>query len=156
MATDLHSDGRFAEELWIPAPGSIGKDRLNQEKLDHGLHYPRMNGKAVFIHAIKNMSQTILTSLDKAKLAIEDIDCFLFHQANLRINSKVSETLQISDDKVFNTIQEYGNTTAATIPLGLFDALEAGKIKKGDKVAFAAFGSGFTWGWYSSINFQVN
>ena len=146
LATDLHSDGRFAEELWTPAPGSVGKERISQEKLDHGLHYPRMNGKAVFIHAIKNMSQTILTSLEKANLAIEDIDLFLFHQANLRINSKISETLQIEDDKVFNTIQDYGNTTAATIPLGLYDAIEAGKVKKGDKIAFAAFGSGFTWG----------
>ena len=92
------------------------------------------------------MSETVLTSLRKLDLEVKDVDLFLFHQANLRINQKVAEMLKIEPDHVFNTIQKYGNTTAATIPLGLNDAFKEGKLKRGDLVVFAAFGSGFTWG----------
>ena len=148
IASDLHSDGRFAKELWISAPGSCAgrEERLNKEIMEKGEHFPYMNGKVVFVHAIKKMSQTVINVLEKAKMPKEDIGCYLFHQANLRINQKVQETLGLSDDQVFNTIQKYGNTTAATIPIGLADALKEGKIKRGDHIIFAAFGSGFSWG----------
>ncbi len=147
IASDLHADGRHAEELWIPAPGcALGSSRMTQEIFDQGMHFPYMNGKVVFVHAVKRMSETVRTVLDKAKMTSKEIDLFLFHQANLRINQKVGEMLELDDAQVHNTVQKFGNTTAATIPLGFKDAMEAGKIKRGDKLIFAAFGSGFTWG----------
>lgn len=147
LTTHLYADGSFAKELWMPAPGNAfdSADRITHAMLDEGLQYPQMNGKTVFVHATKKMSECLLTACEKAQVSLADIDCFLFHQANLRINSKVAEMLSIPEDKIFNTIQEYGNTTAATIPLGMSDAMKAGKLKKGMLVASAAFGSGFTW-----------
>jgi len=146
LSTHLYADGSFAKELWIPAPGNaFGAERLTASMLEEGLHYPQMNGKTVFVHATKRMAECLMTACKSANVKIEDIDCFLFHQANLRINSKVAEMLQIPESKVFNTIQKYGNTTAATIPLGMHDALKAGVLRPGMLVASAAFGSGFTW-----------
>lgn len=147
ITTHLFADGSHAKELWIPAPGNNFdcSDRITKEMLDMGLQYPQMNGKVVFVHATKRMSECLLTACEKAKVQLSDVDCFLFHQANLRINSKVAEMLSIPEEKIFNTIQKYGNTTAATIPLGMDDAIKAGVLKKGMLVASAAFGSGFTW-----------
>jgi 3-oxoacyl-[acyl-carrier-protein] synthase-3 len=143
---DLFAQGEHAKELWIEAPGNaIGAERLNEKMLQEKKHYPVMNGKVVFVHAVKRMSECLTLTLKKHSLTIADIDCFLFHQANLRINSKVAEILEIPEEKIFNTIQKFGNTTAATIPLGMHEAIKAEKIKKGDLVASAAFGSGFTW-----------
>lgn len=146
ISTHLYADGNFAKELWIPAPGNaMGAERVNQAMLNEGLQYPQMNGKSVFVHATKRMAECLVHSCKEAGFELSDIDVFLFHQANLRINSKVAEILSIPEEKVFNTIQNYGNTTAATIPLGMNDALKAGVLKKGMLVASAAFGSGFTW-----------
>jgi 3-oxoacyl-[acyl-carrier-protein] synthase-3 len=146
ITTQLYADGNFAKELWIPAPGNaLGKDRINQGMLEEGLQYPQMNGKTVFVHATKKMTECLLHACKEASVELADIDVFLFHQANLRINSKVAEMLNIPESKVFNTIQNYGNTTAATIPLGMDDAMKSGVLKKGMLVASAAFGSGFTW-----------
>ncbi len=146
MTTKLHADGAYAKELWLPAPGfAFPKERINHQMLDEGLHYPQMNGKTVFVHATKRMSECLVAACDDAGVTLNDVDVFLFHQANLRINSKVAEDLGIPESKVFNTIQKYGNTTAATIPLGMDDAIKAGVLKKGMLVASAAFGSGFTW-----------
>lgn len=147
LSTALHAEGKFAKELWIPGPGTaLGKDRLNQQMLDEGLNFGHMNGKTVFVHAIKRMCETITNSCKEQGIDIQDVDLFFFHQANMRINSKVAEVLGISEDKVFNTIQDYGNTTAATIPIGIDKAVEAGVLKPGMLVASAAFGAGFTWG----------
>jgi 3-oxoacyl-[acyl-carrier-protein] synthase-3 len=147
IATQLFADGSHAKELWMPAPGSaFGEDRINKQMIDEGLHYPQMNGKVVFVHATKKMAECLLSVCKEANFSLDDIDLFLFHQANLRINSKVAEMLSIPEEKIFNTIQKYGNTTAATIPLGMDDAIKAGVLKKGMLVASAAFGSGFTWG----------
>ncbi len=147
LNTELFANGEHAKELWLPAPGfAFPKERLTHHMIDEGLHYPVMNGKSVFVHATKKMTESLLKSLEKTQLKISDIDLFLFHQANLRINSKVAEDLGIPENKVYNTIQKYGNTTAATIPLGMNHALEAGVLKRGMTVASAAFGSGFTWG----------
>ncbi|MBC7539236.1 MAG: ketoacyl-ACP synthase III [Bacteriovorax sp.] len=147
IATQLFADGAFAKELWIEAPGvACGNDRISKEMLDEGLQYPQMNGKTVFVHATKRMAECLGSVCQEANVNLADVDLFLFHQANLRINSKVAEMLSIPEEKIFNTIQNYGNTTAATIPLGMDDAIKAGVLKKGMLVASAAFGSGFTWG----------
>ena len=145
LSTHLHADGSFAKELWIAAPGMAYPDRLVQSHLDQGDHFPKMNGKAVFVHASKRMPEAIVEALNANGVKIEDVDLFLFHQANLRINEMVAKQLGIPESKVFNTIENYGNTTAATIPIGMVDAVKAGKLKKGMLVASAAFGSGFTW-----------
>ncbi len=146
ISTQLFADGNFAKELWLPAPGfAFPKERINEAMLKEGLQYPQMNGKAVFVHATKRMSECLVSACKEANVGLDEIDVFLFHQANLRINSKVAEDLKIPESKVFNTIQKFGNTTAATIPLGMDEAIKAGVLKKGMLVASAAFGSGFTW-----------
>ncbi|MBU6153080.1 MAG: ketoacyl-ACP synthase III [Bdellovibrionales bacterium] len=147
LSTHLHADGTFAEELWTPAPGTgNSKDRVGASELEQGLHWPRMNGKTVFMHAVKRMPEALNEGLKANKLSPADIDLFVFHQANLRINDMIAKQFGIPEEKVFNTIQKFANTTAATIPIGLDEAVRAGKLKKGMLVASAAFGSGFTWG----------
>lgn len=146
MTTHLHADGAYAKELWLPAPGMAFEERYADAIFAEGLQFPQMNGKVVFVHAVKRMAETLTKACKEQGVSFDDIDCFLFHQANLRINSKVAEVLGLDESKIFNTIQDYGNTTAATIPIGMDKAIEAGKLKKGDLVASAAFGSGFTWG----------
>ncbi|HCC32179.1 MAG TPA: 3-oxoacyl-ACP synthase [Marinilabiliales bacterium] len=148
ISTYLHADGSFAKELWICAPGTgVNKNnvRLDHSMLDQGLHYPHMNGKKVFTNAVKRMCEVTLKCLDDANLKPNDVDLYLFHQANLRINEALAERLEIHPDKVFHTIQKYANTTAATIPIGMNDAIKASKLKPGMLVGLAAFGSGFTW-----------
>lgn len=146
-STHLHAEGAFADELCLPAPGCANGDgeRMSQRMLDEGLHFPKMNGKKVFVNAVRRMAEVLGEGLQSNGLGLGDIDLFLFHQANLRINEAVAQQLGIAWDKVFNTIQKYGNTTAATLPLGMDDAIKAGKLKPGMRVAMAAFGSGFTW-----------
>ncbi|WP_034721499.1 3-oxoacyl-ACP synthase III family protein [Bacteriovorax sp. DB6_IX] len=143
----LHADGSYAKELWLPGPGTgfDSENRFDAAMFEEGLHYPQMNGKVVFVHAVKRMIESLTNLCKEQGVTIDDIDLFLFHQANLRINSKIAEVMNIPEEKVFNTIQKYGNTTAATIPLGMHDAVKAGKLKPGMLVASAAFGSGFTW-----------
>lgn len=145
-STHLHADGNFAKDLWIPAPGNaLGPVRFSQTMLDEKKHFPQMNGKAVFVHAAKRMPEAILEALEKNGKRIDEVDLFLFHQANLRINEMVGKQLGIPPEKIFNTIQKFANTTAATVPIGMDEAIKAGKLKKGMLVASAAFGSGFTW-----------
>ena len=144
-STHVHSDGSYARELWLESPGMAHPERLTVDMIEQAEHYPKMNGKTVFMHAAKRMPEAILEALHKNGKKIEDVDLFLFHQANLRINEMVAKQLGIPEDKVFNTIDRFGNTTAATIPLGMDEAIRMGKLKKGMLVAMAAFGSGFTW-----------
>lgn len=147
LATDLHADGSYAKELWMGAPGTAyGESRISTEMIENGDHWAHMNGKTVFVHAVKRMAESLTTSLQRASLSIDDIDIFFFHQANLRINSKVAEIMKIPEEKIFNTIQKTGNTTAATIPLCMDWANDQGVLKSGMTVGSAAFGSGFTWG----------
>jgi 3-oxoacyl-[acyl-carrier-protein] synthase-3 len=147
LSTHLHADGSFAEELWTPAPGTgNSKERVGSKELEEGLHWPKMNGKTVFMHAVKRMPEALMEGLKANQLSSSDIDLFVFHQANLRINDMIAKQFEIPEEKVFNTIQKFANTTAATIPIGLDEAVRAGKLKKGMLVASAAFGSGFTWG----------
>ncbi len=147
LSTHLHADGRFAKELWAQAPSqAYDGPRVSREILDRGEHYPKMSGRAVYVHAVKRMPEAVHEALDANGYAPGDVDLFLFHQANLRINEAVAESLGVDPARVFNTIHRFGNTTAATIPLGLDEAVKAGALRPGMLVAFAAFGSGFTWG----------
>lgn len=147
LSTHLFTEGSHAKELWCAAPGSgLGTDqRMSHEHIEAGLQYPSMNGKKVFANAVRRMAECLMLALETNKLKLEEIDLFLFHQANLRINQMLANELKIPDEKIFNTIMKYGNTTAATIPIGMAEAVKAGKLKKGSLVASAAFGSGFTW-----------
>ncbi len=146
-STHLHADGASADELCLMAPGCANgsTERLDAAMMEAGLHYPKMNGKKVYVSAVRRMSEVLAEALKANKLDLSDIDLFLFHQANLRINEAVAQQMSIPWDKVFNTIHKFGNTTAATLPLGMDEALRAGKLKPGMRVAMAAFGSGFTW-----------
>ena len=148
LSSHLYADGKYAKDLWTPAPGmAVDKtERFSQSTIDEGLFYPKMNGKKVFAHAIKGMGQAMETALSANNLKVGDIDFFLFHQANLRINEMVGKTYGIPADKVLNTIQKYGNTTAATIPIGFSEAVDSGVLKKGMLTMSVAFGAGFTWG----------
>lgn len=147
LSTHIHSDGTFAEELWTEYPGMANTQggRISEKDMEEGRQWPKMNGKTVFMNAVKRMPEVLIEALTKNDLKIEDIDLFVFHQANLRINDMVAKQFNIPQEKVFNTIQKFANTTAATIPIGLDEAVRAGKLKKGMLVASAAFGSGFTW-----------
>ncbi len=145
-STHLHADGTYAKELWVQSPGMAnGPELITLGEVQEGLQYPQMNGRMVFTHAVRSMCDVINEGLKYNNLKIEDVDFFAFHQANMRINEKVAQLLNIPAEKVFNTIQKYGNTTAATIPIGLTDAVQEHKLKPGMLVASAAFGSGFTW-----------
>lgn len=147
LSTHLFAEGSHAKELWIEAPGmNLGADRVSHQMIEEKKHFPYMNGKKVFVNAIKRMSEAMLLACETNKVKLEDIDLFLFHQANMRISQMLAQELKIPEEKVFNTIQKYGNTTAATLPIGMDEAVRAGKLKKGMLVASAVFGSGFTWG----------
>ncbi|MBL7715906.1 MAG: ketoacyl-ACP synthase III [Bdellovibrionales bacterium] len=147
LSTHLHADGNYAKELWIQAPGLAypTENRVDPGAFERGEHFPKMNGKTVFMHAVRRMPEAINEALDQNGLKLDQVDLFLFHQANLRINEMVAKQMGIPEEKVFNTIDRFANTTAATIPIGMAEAEKAGKLKPGMLVASAAFGSGFTW-----------
>lgn len=142
----IHADGAGAKDLWLEAPASAYDPRLTKEMLDEGKHFPAMNGKQVFRWATEKMPEVAKAALDKAGITAADVDLFVPHQANLRINQMVGAKLGIPEDKTVANIEKYGNTTAATIPLGLSEAWREGRCRRGSNVLFAAFGSGFTWG----------
>ncbi len=145
-STVLHADGSFAKELWIPAPGTaLGAARIIPKMEEDGLVYLHMNARHVFSHAVTKMPEVMKEACALANTGLEQIDLFFFHQANLRISDHVSESLGLKPERMHNTIQKYGNTTAATIPLGMWDALKEGKLKRGQLIGISAFGAGFTW-----------
>jgi 3-oxoacyl-[acyl-carrier-protein] synthase-3 len=149
----LGADGRHAEALWMRIfdirkrpfvhlpDGRDGNGSIPAEIL-----WPQMEGKVVFRHAVEKMCMCLMQVCFEQGLSHEDIDLFVFHQANMRINQYVAQQLGIPDDKLIHNIHKYGNTTAATIPLLLAEAEETGRLKPGMKVAMVAFGAGFTWG----------
>ncbi|REG87629.1 3-oxoacyl-ACP synthase III family protein [Winogradskyella sediminis] len=149
LSTHLHSQGEHAEELVLVAPG-MGKrwvdDILADNDPNDESYFPHMNGQFVFKNAVVRFSEVIMEGLIKNKLQVDDIDMLIPHQANLRIAQFIQKKFKLNDDQVFNNIQKYGNTTAASIPIALTEAWEEGKINEGDTVVLAAFGSGFTWG----------
>lgn len=147
LSVALHADGSGARDLWIKAPSSAcSPSRITHEMLDRGEQYPAMNGKQVFRWATEKMPEVALEALAKAELSIGDVDLFVPHQANMRINEMVAKKLGIPAEKVVHNIQRYGNTTAATIPIGLSESWAEGRLKEGMTVLMAAFGSGYTWG----------
>jgi 3-oxoacyl-[acyl-carrier-protein] synthase-3 len=142
----LHAEGKHAKKLWIESPGSgFTPVRLTQELLDQKRHFPRMEGRFVFKHAVTRMPEVLLETLHAASLKLEDVDLFLFHQANLRINEYVAQQLQIPPEKCFNNIDKYGNCSAASIPMLLDEAVRGGRLARGQLVSMTTFGSGFSW-----------
>ncbi len=145
LSTHLHADGRHAKELWAENPGSRRIPRLYDGILTDGSCYPQMNGREVFKHAVTKFPEVIMEALQANNLTLEQVALVVPHQANLRITEAVTQRLGLPPEKVFSNIQRYGNTTAASIPIALDEAQEQGKIKPGDYVILASFGSGFTW-----------
>lgn len=147
LSTHLHSDGRFAEELYVKDPGSSRPhaERQPDQILDTTSFKVVMNGNQVFKHAVVRFMEVIQEALDANHLKKEDINMLVPHQANLRISQYIQEKLSLRDDQVFNNIMHYGNTTAASIPIALSEAFGQGRIKENDVICLAAFGSGFTW-----------
>lgn len=146
LSVHIHADGRHAEKLWVEAPASAYAGLITHEHIDAGLTRPRMEGKEVFKHAIARMPEAVQEALAANGLALEDLDMVIPHQANLRISQMVQRALGLPDDRVYNNIQRYGNTTAASIPIALHECLEEGRLSEGDLLCLTAFGSGFTWG----------
>ncbi|HEY6460392.1 MAG TPA: beta-ketoacyl-ACP synthase III [Polyangiaceae bacterium] len=142
----IHADGSGARDLWIEAPASAYDPRLTPQMLEEGRHFPAMNGKQVFRWATEKMPEVVHEVLRDAEVEVSAIDLFVPHQANLRINQLVCQKLGIPESKAVADIERYGNTTAATIPLGLSGAWREGRCDRGSTVLFAAFGSGYTWG----------
>ncbi len=150
LSCNMHSEGKYAEELAVLFPGTKTgwsdtvihyPDMLESKDI-----YPYMNGNFVFKHAVTRFPECIMEALNDAGKTPQDINLLIPHQANLRISQFVQQQMQLPDEKVFNNIQKYGNTTAASIPLALSEAVKEGRMKRGDLVCLAAFGSGFTWG----------
>ncbi len=148
LSTHLHSEGEHAKELAVLAPGMGGRwvtDILADNDPNDESYFPYMNGQFVFKNAVVRFSEVINEGLLANNLTVTDINMLIPHQANLRISQFIQKKFGLNDDQVFNNIQKYGNTTAASIPIALTEAWELGKIKSGDLVVLAAFGSGFTW-----------
>ena len=162
ISTHLHSDGKSAELLAMYNPGThanhwvkepvadytqapIGEMFMSKEMMDKAQNFPFMDGQAVFKKAIVKFPEVIMEALTKNGLSTTDINLLIPHQANLRISQFVQQKLALRNDQVFNNIQQFGNTTAASIPIALCQAWQEGKVKEGDLICLAAFGSGFTW-----------
>lgn len=144
LASVLGSDGHYAELLKICAGGS--KNPASNETVKTKDHYLQMNGTEVFKLAVRGMADAVLEALKKAGVEPEEVACLIPHQANERIIDAVAERLHFPKEKVFVNLQKYGNTSAASCPIALYEAVEEGRIKKKDKVVIATFGSGLVWG----------
>jgi 3-oxoacyl-[acyl-carrier-protein] synthase-3 len=146
LSTHLHADGRFAEDLYVREPGSSRAGRpVNSEMLKEGGYNVFMNGNAVFKHAIVRFGEVIQEALQANGYESGDLNLLVPHQANIRISDYVRQQLGMAEDQVINNIQRFGNTTAASIPIALAEAWETGRLRDGDLICLAAFGSGFTW-----------
>jgi 3-oxoacyl-[acyl-carrier-protein] synthase-3 len=145
LSTHLHSDGSHVEDLWMPAPGSSFRPFISKEIIDDEMHIPYMNGREVFKNASIRFPEVIQEALTHNNLALEDIKLVIPHQANLRISQMVAKRLGVALEKIYSNIHRYGNTTAASIPIAMSEALDEGKFSQGDTIILAAFGSGFTW-----------
>jgi 3-oxoacyl-[acyl-carrier-protein] synthase-3 len=145
LSVHLHADGRFATDLFCEAPGSKFHPRVQARMIEDGSVYPRMEGQKVFKHAVSKMPEVLREALARNGLSPSDLKLVIPHQANMRISQMVQRGLELRDDQVFNNIQKYGNTTAASIPLALAEGIEARGVARGDLVGLVAFGAGFTW-----------
>lgn len=146
IGSALHSEGLHAEKLAILKPSSNDFPRMHQDIAKEREVYPVMDGRLVFKNAVTRMTEVMTELLEKHQLKTTDLDFVIAHQANIRINQMVLDQLGIPFEKTHHTIDRYGNTTMATIPITFDEAVQLGKIKRGDLVAFVAFGAGFTWG----------
>jgi 3-oxoacyl-[acyl-carrier-protein] synthase-3 len=147
LSTHLHAEGKFAEKLWLESPASRSRPRLTEEMISgpEARIFPKMEGRYVFRHAVNRFPEVIREALDANGLTPRDISLLIPHQANLRISQVVAMGLELSEDQVFNNIDRYGNTTAGSIPIALYEALQAERIRDGGLLCLAAFGAGFTW-----------
>jgi 3-oxoacyl-[acyl-carrier-protein] synthase-3 len=145
LTSHLHADGRYVKQLWCEDPGSVKNPRLSEQIINSNSIWPYMNGKYVFKHAVTKFPDVILEALEQAGYTTKDVDLVIPHQANQRITDAVRMKLELPEEKVYSNIAKYGNTTAASIPIALSEAITEGVIKEGSLVCLAAFGSGFTW-----------
>jgi 3-oxoacyl-[acyl-carrier-protein] synthase-3 len=145
LSSHLHSEGKYAGELCVEEPGFLADPWITHGMIDAGRHFPKMNGRYVFTHAVRRFPEAIREALAKNGCAVSDLSLLIPHQANLRITQAVGAAMDLPVEKVFSNIERYGNTTAASIPIALDECLEQGRIRDGDLVCLAAFGSGFTW-----------
>ncbi len=146
LSTHLFADGRFATELWMDSPSPKDHPTFYPGFIEDKRHFPKMNGKTVFKNASEKMPKAVQIALKHNGLTIENVDHLIPHQANDRISQMVAKILHIPIEKVIRNIDRFGNTTAASIPIGLNEAVKNGRIQQGDIVVLTAFGSGFTWG----------
>lgn len=145
LSTHLFSDGRFFSDLWMEKPSPLDKPTFFPTILESKRFFPRMEGRNVFKNAVEKMPEAVRSALKHNNLTIEDVDHLIPHQANDRISLMVARNLRIPVEKVIRNIDQYGNTTAASIPIAIDEAVKQGRIKEGDVVVLTAFGSGFTW-----------
>ncbi len=145
LSCHLHADGRFATDLFCDAPGSKYHPRVQAAMIESAAVFPRMEGQKVFKHAISKMPAVLHEAFQANGLSPRDLKVLIPHQANLRISQMVQRALELRDDQVFNNIQKFGNTTAASIPIALAEAVVERGVKRGDLVGLCAFGAGFTW-----------
>lgn len=145
LSTHLHSEGKYAKDLCVEAPSSATWVTDLIDNPDDLSYFPKMVGREVFKHAVTRFPEVILEGLHANGMTEKNIDLFIPHQANLRISQYVGKKLGLPEEKVFNNIQKYGNTTAATLPIAMSEAVEEGRVKEGDIIVLAAFGAGFTW-----------
>jgi 3-oxoacyl-[acyl-carrier-protein] synthase-3 len=147
LTTHLHAEGKFAEKLWLECAASRERPRLSEEMVasERPRVFPTMEGRYVFKHAVTRFTEVIHEALAACGYAPSDIDLLIPHQANLRISQMVALGFDLPEEKVVNNIQRYGNTTAASIGLALYEAIEDGRVHDGDLLCLAAFGAGFTW-----------
>ena len=146
LSTNLFSDGRFASDLWMVHPSPKNKPTFYHSLIDNREFYPRMDGRNVFKNASEKMPEAVKLALEDAQLTVDDVALLIPHQANDRISQMVARGLKIPLEKVVRNIDRYGNTTAASIPIALDEAVKEGRLKAGDILVLTAFGSGFTWG----------
>ena len=145
LSTHLYADGNFAPHLWMEKPSPKDRPTFQTGFFDEGRFFPRMDGRNVFVNACQRMPEAVRAALAANSLSVDDIDFLIPHQANDRISLMVAKGLKIPVEKVIRNIDRLGNTTAASIPIALDEAVKAGRIRRGNLVALTAFGSGYTW-----------
>jgi 3-oxoacyl-[acyl-carrier-protein] synthase-3 len=147
LTTHLHAEGKYAEKLWLEGAAWRERPRLSEEMVTSDVPrvFPRMEGRYVFKHAVQRFTEVIHEALAACGYTASDLDLLIPHQANLRISQMVALGFDLPEEKVLNNIQRYGNTTAASIGLALYEAVETGRLRDGHLLCLAAFGAGFTW-----------
>jgi 3-oxoacyl-[acyl-carrier-protein] synthase-3 len=146
LSTHLFSDGRFVSDLWMEKPSSLDRPAVQAKFIPDKSYFPHMEGRRVFVNACERMPQAVEAGLAQNGLRVEDVDWLIPHQANDRISQMVAKSLRIPAERVIRNIERYGNTTSASIPIALDEAVKDGRVRRGHLVVLTAFGSGYTWG----------